>query len=280
MTSQPCELNLFSLIESATCIQDLTPLLNIVFSLDEMKNLTKKRVSIMDIHQKQDSYLKVSPMDEVLPHCIVQYVIGFNEDLRTIQLVNQTFHECCDSAQRLWLRQQHTNWQAEFTPDHRIINVYPSAHYNTLPLAIEHAQSGDTLIIHQGVYEFQQEYELDKNIKLIGYGSNVIIKACNGRDSQTLLEISFNAQYMYLQNVTFEIDDTFWMCVQGEVHLFCMENCVIHSDSVALSINLVKAVKIKNCFFMAARRRFWKYNRVFSRIVVIVKALQKIIVFF
>eukprot|EP01083_Nonionella_stella_P104579 299945_1 len=143
----------------------------------------------MDISEKTNLHFKVSPMDEVLPHHIVQYMIGFNEDQRNVALINKTFHQCCKSSQRLFLRQQQTDWEREFNALHsdfgnnRIINVYSSPHHNTLPLAIEHAQSGDTLVIHQGVYEFQEEYVMNKSIKLIGYGSNVVIKgvrnACN-----------------------------------------------------------------------------------------------------
>eukprot|EP01083_Nonionella_stella_P062669 162944_1 len=88
---------LLSLIDSATCIHDLAPLLNIMFSLTEIKHITKQRLSTMNIAQKHDLHLKASPMDELLPHDIVQYMIGFNEDLRDIALVNKTFHKCCNA---------------------------------------------------------------------------------------------------------------------------------------------------------------------------------------
>eukprot|EP01083_Nonionella_stella_P077675 212237_1 len=146
-----------------------------------MKDILKQRVT----QQKRDLYLKGSPMDDVLPQCIVQHVIGFNDDLRQIALVNKTLHKCCDSVQALVLKKKKTDLQTEFNDlhsdfkDNRIIHVYPSTHHNTLCLAVEHAQSGDTLLIHQGVYEFQRRYKLDKSIKLIGYGPNcnVLIKA-------------------------------------------------------------------------------------------------------
>eukprot|EP01083_Nonionella_stella_P149287 473870_1 len=102
---------LMSLIESATCIQDLTPLLNSMFRLMEMKDLVKQRLSAMNISQKRDLHFNVSPMDELLPHHIIQYMIGFNEDLRNVALVNKTFHKCSQSAQLLLLRQQQTDWQ-------------------------------------------------------------------------------------------------------------------------------------------------------------------------
>eukprot|EP01083_Nonionella_stella_P273100 926386_1 len=174
MASLLCSnLKLVSIVGNATCIQDLMPLLNSIFDLTEMKDIVKQRLSTLNVQQKQKACLKASPMDEVLPRCIVQHIIGFNDDLRQTKLVNKIFHECCDSVQRLVLdvlRQQPTNWQSEFTnlhsdfKDNRIINVYPSAHYNTLPCAIEHAQPGDTLLIHQGVYEFHDSYNLYKNI--------------------------------------------------------------------------------------------------------------------
>eukprot|EP01083_Nonionella_stella_P149286 473865_1 len=95
---------LMSLIESATCIQDLTPLLNSMFGLTGLKDIVKQRLSAMNISQKTDLHFKVSPMDEVLPHHIVQYMIGFSEDQRNVALVNKTFHQCCKSSQRLFLR--------------------------------------------------------------------------------------------------------------------------------------------------------------------------------
>eukprot|EP01083_Nonionella_stella_P199082 730308_1 len=97
---------LMSLIDSTTCIKDLTPFMNIMFGLTEMKDIVKHRLSGMNISQKRDLHFKVSPMDELLPHRIVQYMIGFNEDLRPIALINKTFHKCCKSLQRLLLRQQ------------------------------------------------------------------------------------------------------------------------------------------------------------------------------
>eukprot|EP01083_Nonionella_stella_P282726 962069_1 len=145
---------LMSLTESATSIQDLTPLLNSMFRLTEMKDIVQQRLSTMNISEQTDLHFKVSPMDEVLPHHIVQYMIGFNEDPRHIALVNKTLHQCCKSSQRLFLRQQQTDWEREFNDlqsdfgNNRIINVYSSPHHNTLPLAIERARSGDTLVIH------------------------------------------------------------------------------------------------------------------------------------
>eukprot|EP01083_Nonionella_stella_P215137 774587_1 len=191
---------LMSLIDSATCIQDIKPLWNTMFGLTEMKNIMKQRLSTMNIAQKRDLHLKVSPMDETLPHHIVQYLIGFNDDLRHISLVNKTFHKCCESSQRLFLRQQETVWQKEFNALHsdfrnnRITHVYPSPHHNALILAMQHAQSGDTLLIHQGVYEFTKSYHAaNKSIKLIGYGSNVIIKGTN--------QMTLKGQYLYLMNL-------------------------------------------------------------------------------
>eukprot|EP01083_Nonionella_stella_P030667 84038_1 len=146
---------LVSVVERATCIQDLTSLLNSMFRLTEMKDIVKQRLSAMNISQKRDLHLKVSPMDELLPHDIIQYMVGFNDDLRNVALVNKTFHQCCKSSQRLFLRQQQTDWEREFNALHsdfgnnRIINVYSSPNHN-LPLVIEHARSGDTLVIHQG----------------------------------------------------------------------------------------------------------------------------------
>eukprot|EP01083_Nonionella_stella_P170519 580457_1 len=172
-SSMSLNIKLISLVESATCIQDLTPLLNIVLGLTEIKDIVKQRLSVMNIPQKRDLYLKAAPMDELLPRHIVQYMIGFNEDLRQTALVNKTFHKCSKSSQRLLLQQTVTVWQNEFNNLHsdlgnnRIINVYPSMRCNTLPLAIQHAQSGDTLIIHEGTYVFQQDYRMDKNIKFI-----------------------------------------------------------------------------------------------------------------
>eukprot|EP01083_Nonionella_stella_P187793 690897_1 len=90
---------LMSLIESATCIQDLTPLLNSMFGLTGLKDIVKQRLSAMNISQKRDLHFTVSPMDELLPQHIVQYMIGFNEDPRHIALVNKTFHQCCKSPQ-------------------------------------------------------------------------------------------------------------------------------------------------------------------------------------
>eukprot|EP01083_Nonionella_stella_P148544 470381_1 len=121
---------LVSLVERATCIQELTPLLNSMFRLTEMKDIVKQRLSAMNISQKRDLHLKVSPMDELLPHHIIQYMVGFNEDHRNVALVNKTFHKCSQSAQRLLLRQQQTDWQREFNDLHsdfgnnRITHVY------------------------------------------------------------------------------------------------------------------------------------------------------------
>eukprot|EP01083_Nonionella_stella_P273101 926387_1 len=119
MSSPRCSnLKLVSTVENARCIQDLMPLLNSIFNLTEMKDIVKQRLSTLNIQQKQKAYLKASPIDEVLPRCIVQHIIGFNDDLRQTELVNKTFHECCDSVQRLVLRQQPMDWQSEFNNLH------------------------------------------------------------------------------------------------------------------------------------------------------------------
>eukprot|EP01083_Nonionella_stella_P174279 603699_1 len=239
---------LMSLIDSATCIQDIKPLWNTMFGLTEMKNIMKQRLSTMNIAQKRDLHLKVSPMDETLPHHIVQYLIGFNDDLRHISLVNKTFHKCCESSQRLFLRQQQSDWQKEFNELHpdfgnnRIVNVYPSSlsHVNPLRLAMQHAQSGDTLLLHQGIYEFDQVHEcVDENIKLIGWGSNVVIKV-----NDTIFR--FYSLYTYLRNLTFDIDAVSYLHINHRRCSFYMENCVINTNFAALFIN-GKTVKIKNC---------------------------------
>eukprot|EP01083_Nonionella_stella_P030672 84050_1 len=252
-------LKLDSLIEGATCIDDLTPLLNSIFGLEEIKDLLKQRISTMNIQRQQNMYLKAAPMDDVLPHCILQHTIGFIEDLRDIALVNKAFHKCCDSIQRLLIKQKETDWQTEFTDLHsdfndgRIIHVYPdpSWRHNMLQRAIQYAQSGDTLLIHEGNYEFNHAYELNENIKLIGYGPNVVVRAHYGDNESTdeLVEITFNAQYLYLQNITFDMDETFCMCFQSAVGVFYMEQCVINFATAALMIRSAKTVKIKNCIF-------------------------------
>eukprot|EP01083_Nonionella_stella_P182727 658190_1 len=249
-------LKLDSLIEGTTCIRVLTSLLNSICSLEEIKGFVKQRVSAMDIEQKQNLYLKAAPMDDVLPHCILQHTIGFIEDLRDIALVNKAFHKCCDSIQRLLIKQKETDWQTEFTDLHsdfndgRIIHVYPdpSWRHNMLQRAIQYAQSGDTLLIHEGNYEFNHAYELNENIKLIGYGPNVVVRAHYGDNESTdeLVEITFNAQYLYLQNITFDMDETFCMCFQSAVGVFYMEQCVINFATAALMIRSAKTVKIKN----------------------------------
>eukprot|EP01083_Nonionella_stella_P073808 199817_1 len=260
VSSLSINLKLVSLIETATCIQDLIPLLTNIFGLAEVKDIMKQRVSTMNIQQKRDLHLKVSPMDDVLPECIVQHVMGFNDDLRQIALVNKTFHQCCDSVQRLVLRQKRTEWQTEFNDLHsdfknnRIINVYPSTHQNTLPLAMEHAQSGDTLLIHQGVYQFQEPYVLKKNLKLIGYCPDVLINSQEDHDNcafdtSPFACIAIDTQYAYLQNITFDTIDHFAIVPMNikEKCSFYMENCVIESDWIALRIDGGKTVKIKDC---------------------------------
>eukprot|EP01083_Nonionella_stella_P030670 84045_1 len=251
---------LVSVVERATCIQDLTSLLNSMFRLTEMKDIVKQRLSAMNISQKRDLHLKVSPMDELLPHHIIQYMVGFNEDHRNVALVNKTFHKCSQSAQRLLLRQQQTDWQREFNDLHsdfgnnRITHVYSSTHQNTLPLAIEHAQEGDTLIIHQGVYEFEGEYAMDKNIKLIGYGSNVIFKTRESEPDYGCELFMFKAQYAYLQNIRFEFGDESWLQIEREDCSFYMENCVISFNFLGLEIDRAKTVKIKNCVIKGGER--------------------------
>eukprot|EP01083_Nonionella_stella_P218317 782990_1 len=261
LSSVCINLELVSLIETATCIQDLTPLLSKVVGLAEMKDILKQRVSTMDIQQKRDLYFKGSPMDDVLPQCIVQSVIGFNDDLRQIALVNKTFHKCCDSVQALVLKKKKTDLQTEFNDLHsdfknnRIINVYPSTHHNinTLRLAMEHAQSGDTLLIHQGVYQFQEPYVLKKNLKLIGYCSCVLINSQDDDnsafDTSPFACIAIDTQYAYLQNITFDTIDHFAIVPMNikETCSFYMENCVIQSDDIVLRIDDGKTVKIKDC---------------------------------
>eukprot|EP01083_Nonionella_stella_P280658 954762_1 len=234
---------LVSLIENATCVQDLTPLLNAMFNsrLTEIKNIAKQRLSAMNISQKRDLHFKVSPMDELLPHDIIQYMVGFNDDLRNVALVNKTFHKCCKSARILFLRQQQTDWQLEFNDLHsdfgnnRIVNVFSSPHQNTLSLAIQRAQSGDTLVIHEGVYAFQEEYEMDKSIKLIGHGSNVIIKVAPAPSDSDVFK--FNAQYTYLRNIRFESGNYSWLAIQREDCSFYMENCIVSFNYMALVIH-------------------------------------------
>eukprot|EP01083_Nonionella_stella_P073809 199818_1 len=255
VSSLSVNLKLVSLIERATCIQDLIPLLTNISCMAEIKDILKHRVSTMNIQQKRDLHLKVSPMDDVLPECIVQHVMGFNDDLRQIALVNKTFHQCCDSVQRLVLRQKRTEWQTEFNDLHsdfknnRIINVYPSTHQNTLPLAMEHAQSGDTLLIHQGVYQFQEQYALKKNLKLIGYCPGVLINSKYDncvRVFDIMSCIVLDTQYTYLQNLTFDTIDAVPMNIKEKCS-FYMENCVIEFDCIALNIDAAKTVKIKDC---------------------------------
>eukprot|EP01083_Nonionella_stella_P019146 53227_1 len=119
---------LLNLIESAKCVEDLNPLMNAMFGLKNMKDTMKQHLSTMNVSQKRDLHLKASPIDDVLPHHIVQHMIGFNDDLRPTALVNKTFHKCCKSSQRIFLRQQQTDLEKEFNDLHpdfgnnRIVN--------------------------------------------------------------------------------------------------------------------------------------------------------------
>eukprot|EP01083_Nonionella_stella_P214800 773646_1 len=255
-------MKLISLIDSATCIQDLTPLLTGMFELTQnvLKDILKQQLSTMDIAQTYELHLKAWPMDDILPHHIVQYMIGFSGDF-TVALVNKTFNQCCKSAQRIVLRQQKTDLQQEFNDLHldltnnSIINVYPSPHRNMLSLAIEHAQAGDTLLIHEGVYEFQQDYQLSKNIKLIGYGSDVIIKAYKpDDDDNNTLSIAFKAQYTYLHNLTFNLDRLSSIDIAKQADALYMENCTMYFDDQAMTIRASGSVKIKNCVIKGGER--------------------------
>eukprot|EP01083_Nonionella_stella_P080735 221967_1 len=242
---------LISLVERATCVQDLTPLLNVIFGVAEMKNLVKQKLSTMYTQQKQSLYAKASPMDDVLPEHIVQYMIGFT-DLRNLDLVNKSFQKCCNSVKRLVIRQYETNWQKEFNDlsdfsKNKIINVYPSQHYNHLPLAIQHAQSGDTLLLYPGTYIYYDAMSIDKSIKLIGYNSNVIIETSAFRPLDTLDDIVFSGKYTYLQNLRLDVHD-YVMNTERDGSSLYMEDCIINFDSFALHSGVgTKTVKIRNC---------------------------------
>eukprot|EP01083_Nonionella_stella_P076070 207085_1 len=224
---------------------------------DRSNHFTNHIISSMPSNPKSVTST-APPMDEVLPHDIVQCIVGLNDDLRHIELVNKTFHKCCKSAQRLLLRQQETVWQKEFNQcinNNRIINVYPSPHNNTLALAIQHAKSGDTLLIHKGVYQLQPGYEVNKSIKLIGYGCNVDVTI--NINTSYHEEIKFNAQNIYIGKLTFHIAGSLWFstCTQGSIYL---ENCVLDADALELSSKnseIRHLVKIKNCFLINGRVR-------------------------
>eukprot|EP01083_Nonionella_stella_P099095 278670_1 len=249
---------LTSFIESVTCVADLTPLLDVMFGLTEMKNLVKQKLSIMNAQQKQKLYVKAAPMDEVLPEHIVQYMIGFT-DLKNLELVNKSFRKYCNSVKRFVIRQGQTKWEKEFNELHsdlrnkRIINVYPSPHYNTLPLAIRHAQSGDTLLLFPGTYSYVDIHMtgecIEKNIKLIGYNSKAIIDGwcISPVGNDCFNEIEFCGKYSYIRNITLNMYG-YCMCTGKKCSAFYLEDCVINSDGFALLVSAeVKTVKIKNC---------------------------------
>eukprot|EP01083_Nonionella_stella_P066014 173511_1 len=221
-------------VEKATCIEDIQSLLNFL-GVDTLKPLIQNQIRLLNTRDAHAAVYETQSITDILHDDVIQHVLSFDMHPDS-QLVCKKWHKQIHSLKILFERQRQmiveqqtfvpvipsldlsTTWVVHPTPNtltDREIELGYKGPMKCVFDALESYDSGDTLLVHPGQYEYTRTQNLpafnqippyvvmDKDVQIIGVGSKVntvIDMQIVGRPGTGIM-CSGNAN-IYLRNIT------------------------------------------------------------------------------
>eukprot|EP01083_Nonionella_stella_P191411 708479_1 len=211
-------------IKSIECIGDINimSLLNMI-PFSEIQIFLQHQIPELNDNCIQKAYFDTLSINDTLPSDIIRHVLSFNTfpHNTAINATNKQWNTCSaqikamqnkerkqvvdnyhidynEEVKNVWIvdpnRSQLTNDEIAANAKGLIANVQT---------AIELCESGDKLLIHNGIYEVSQIH-IDKSIQIVGVGDNVVLN--NVADVDHTLSFQNNS-ISYIENVAFSVSD-------------------------------------------------------------------------
>eukprot|EP01083_Nonionella_stella_P142432 440707_1 len=209
-------------IKCSECIGDvdIVELLNMI-PFSNIQTFLHKQILELNDSDIRKAYFNILSMDDTLPSDLVSHVLSFNsfpcnsainatnkqwnkhstqiqfmQNKERKQLVDNYPITYNEEVNNVWIVDQN---RSQLTNDEIAANV--KGCLSDVATAIELCESGDKLLIHDGIYDISL-IEIDKSIQFIGVGDNVVLRRIH--DENTL---SFkNNSMSYIENIAFEVD--------------------------------------------------------------------------
>lgn len=215
---------LCDVVDQSTNLEDLSRIMqDIGMALTEVQTMVKQKILDLSHAAVRTAELNVLPIDAVLPMDIMCSILSFVHYSET-KMVSKSFKSCFQRNQDIARRsrQQSVNDYAHhFAPEiifDESVNQTILLRAKEIPWVasiqelrgevIVHTQfehcvtdtrlsSGDRILIHNGYYEMNSDWDIQHNIEVIGLGDDVEIKFMAPNYKNTGIDISKQAKVLF-----------------------------------------------------------------------------------
>eukprot|EP01083_Nonionella_stella_P142430 440697_1 len=214
-------------IRSIACIGDIdiVTLLSMI-PLSKIQTFLQQQILELNDNDIRKACFNILSINDTLPPDIVRHVLSFNTfpHNSAINATNKQWNKCSAQIKAMQNREReqvvdnypikyneavNNVWivdpnRTQLTSDE--IDANRKGPCSNIQTSIERCQSGDKLLIHDGVYEVPQ-ITIGKSIQIVGVGDNVIFRNMVGEDVDNTLRF-INNSISYIENISFAVDST------------------------------------------------------------------------
>eukprot|EP01083_Nonionella_stella_P145699 457050_1 len=229
-------------IQSTQCVGDLISWLAII-PFSEIQNFVEQQIVKLNQNSIRKAYFSDLSINDTLPSDIVRHILSFNTfpHNAAINATNKQWKKCSAQikAKQNKERQQavdsyHIKYDEEVNniwivdknrsllTDDEIASNFKGP-VSDLHTAIERCESGDKLLIHDGVYE-EPQMVTDKSIQLVGVGDSVVVRMRNTASRDIVLTFQNNS-ISYVENIAFPAYDK---CDDGPIEIVSNAKVTLH----------------------------------------------------
>eukprot|EP01083_Nonionella_stella_P048609 129830_1 len=257
-------------IKSSECIQDIVALIGMI-GFSKIQTFLRQQILELNDNDVRKVYFNSLSMNDTLPSDIVGHVLSFNtfqhnnaiketnkqwnthstqikamQNKERKQVVDKYPIQYNEVVNNVWIVDQN---RSQLTNDEIVANV--KGCLSDVATAIELCESGDKLLIHDGIYEVSP-IKIDKSIQIVGIGDNVVLKNGIDYDESTL---SFrNNSTSYIENIAFAVDNNECV-VDGHIDIgpnatVTVNKCKFDNGVVGINCGEGARLDAKSCEFV------------------------------
>ena len=276
---------LFQSVNAATTLSDLLSILNCI-TLPKLKRFVYSEIKQMDGRTTTITYCNAIPIDAILPEDITQHILSFDgychqsickkwkqldkvnkeNALREVYASSLSVYDPSTSVRsgKTWIIHPNLESRKSHLGFSGVIKSTGRGYQNSLRIGGELGavwQMGDTMLFHEGQYEFPHSVEPD--IKIMGVGQREKIMF------NSSLEYPTFPVDLYFENVTVNFRYGYTTLWAG--HLLEMKNCILKHPNSKLSVQSKATLIMDQCILDGS---FWESERLGWRFQIQEHAIQ------
>eukprot|EP01083_Nonionella_stella_P221992 792554_1 len=190
----------------------------------EIQTFMEQQIRKLIMNSIRETYFNTLSMNATLPNDLIGHILSFHPyHAPNINQTSKMWNKCAlqnkfiQNKERIkevekydfnYSEEESNTWivdanRTQLTNDE--INASCKGPISDIDTAVGLCESGDKLLIYDGVYECKSRIE--KSIQLIGAGKNVVVTNRTSEDTRYIAPLAFeNNTISYIENITFAID--------------------------------------------------------------------------